>query len=167
MRGTELDLPEGQGVTKLEWWFHRLGWLMFAAVMAAAVAGLLGPGPLSSQVVRAGSAFSVEYNRLVRRHSPEQLRVRLTPAMLTSGRVGLHIGQDFLDAITIVSIVPEPEGVAIAPGGQLYVFTVDAASPAGATIVFNYEHDRSLETIPVELSIESGAAARFTQFVYP
>lgn len=92
-----LDMPEGEGVSRAEDWFHRAGWTLLALILLAALAGLLGPGPLSSRTACAGPAFCVEYERFIRNHAPAELRIRLTHG--GGGPIRLVLGRQFLKAI--------------------------------------------------------------------
>ena len=70
-----LEFPEGHGVSRAEERLHKLGWIVFAGLLLAALAGLLGPGPLSSRSKSADPALSVEYERFLRNHAPADLRL--------------------------------------------------------------------------------------------
>ena len=161
-----LEIPEGSGVTPREERFHRIGWLLLALLVLAALAGLLGPGPLSSRTARAGPALSVEYERFVRNHAPADLRIRVVPPP-GEGVVRLHVNRAFLEATQLDNISPEPEAVEIGPAGHIYVLKAPRLGGRETVILYHYQADGPFADIPARVGIEGGPQVRFDQFVYP
>lgn len=160
-----LQLEEDLAHQRREWRVQRIGWIAMALIAAAALAGLLGPGPLSH--ARAGDprALQVEYGRFARARAPEELRIRVPGQAVSDGRVRMVLPQAFLDRIELKRIQPEPESVDVRPGGNGYDIVV--GSDAGPVeVVIEYEH-RRFGRAPVRVSLDPGPAVAFEQWVYP
>jgi hypothetical protein len=160
------DLPEGSESRSLELWLHRIGWSGIGLILLAAVAGLMGPGPLSSRTAQASPSLKIEYDRFTRYHSPATTRVTVA---LSGGadEVRLVLDRKFLEAIELESITPEPARVELTAGGQIYVFDAPHRAGGDAEIVFHYRPDRTMQTIGGTVGLAGGPSLGFSQFVYP
>ncbi len=161
-----LEFREGHGVSPLEKRLHILGRLFLAALLLAALAGLLGPGPLSSRTANAGGALSIDYQRLVRNHAPADLRIQVVrPAGQDSIR--LLVGNAFLGATELRNVTPDPASVEVTPEGHVYVIEAPELGSMAALILYHYEPDAAFAEIPVRIALEGGPEVSFRQFVYP
>ncbi len=161
-----LEFREGHGVSPLEKRLHRVGWLVFAALLLAALAGLLGPGPISSRTAEAGPALSADYQRFVRNHAPADLRIWVVrPAGQDSIR--LLVGNAFLEATELSNVKPEPDAVEVTPEGHVYVFEAPELGAEEALILYRYEPDGAFSDIPARIALEGGPELSFRQLVYP
>ena len=163
---TGLEFREGHGVSPLEKHLHRLGWLIFAGLLLAALAGLLGPGPLSSRTAEAGPALAADYRRFVRNHAPEDLRIRVVPPA-GQGSIRLLVNNAFLEATELRNVKPEPDAVEVTPEGHVYVFEAPRLGSEEALILYRYEPDGAFSDIPVRIALDGGPEVSFLQFVYP
>ncbi len=161
-----LEFREGQGVSPAEERFHRLGRWLFAGLLLAALAGLLGPGPLSSRTAEVSPVLSVEYDRFVRNHAPADLRIRVMP-IAGGDTVRLFVSNAFLQATELTRIKPEPEAVEVTPEGHVYVMSAPRLEGGTTLILYRYEPDGAFSDIPVRIAVEGGPEVRFRQFVYP
>lgn len=67
----DLDIAQDLEHQRREWVIERIGWAIMALILLAALAGLLGSGPLSNaRIDHPGSHLSAEYNRFERYQSP-------------------------------------------------------------------------------------------------
>ena len=161
-----LDMPEGEGVSAGETWFHRVGWALFGTIILAALAGLLGPGPLSSRTACVARSFCIDYERFVRNHAPAELRIRI----LKRGdrdSVRLALGREFLDATQQESITPEPDHVELLPGGQLHLIRAPRLGPNETLIVYRYQTDGPFRDLTIRVSAGDEPGLDVRQFVYP
>ena len=163
---TGLEFREGHGVSPLEKRFHRMGWLIFAALLLAALAGLLGPGPLSSRTAEADLGLSADYQRFVRNHAPADLRIRVVPPA-GQDSIRLLVGNAFLEATELRNVKPEPDSVEVTPEGHVYVFEAAELGAEEALILYRYEPDGAFSDIPVRIALAGGPEVNFRQFVYP
>jgi hypothetical protein len=168
-RGTDeagLEFREGHGVSPLEKHLHTLGRILLAALLLAALAGLLGPGPFSSRTAEAGAGLSADYQRFVRNHAPADLRIRVvSPAGQDSIR--LLVSNAFLEATELTRIKPEPHSVEVTPEGHVYVFEAPELGAEEALILYRYQPDGAFSDVPVRIALEGGPEVSFHQFVYP
>ena len=161
-----LDLPEGRESRSLDLWLHRVGWTVMALLLLAALAGLMGPGPLSSRTASAGPSLKIQYDRFTRYHSPASLHVTVAPAS-GADQIRLDLDRRFLEAIELESVTPQPARVELATGGQTYVFDAPRLANGDAEIVFHYRPDRTMRSLRGSVGLADGASVAFTQFVYP
>lgn len=147
----------------LEWRLQRIAWAMFAVILAAVMLGLIGRGgPLSKRAVATpDGSFLMQYNRFVRKHSPDELRVTVHAQADTAA---ITIDSGYAESMKIDKVMPEPRRVIGGNGSITYVFDTVPGSQMRATFHIEPEELGSLQG-----SVSSGAAARlqFTQFVYP
>jgi hypothetical protein len=145
-------------------WVQRIGRGLMAAIAIAAMAGVLGAGPLSYAKTISPSGISVEYERFARRHAPMEVLYRV-PANKRSGEtMNLHMPQSSLEKINITSIVPVP--AAERGNGAEVVYSFATAADEDLLIRIRYEFE-SVGSVPIRLSLPSGESVEFTTFVYP
>jgi hypothetical protein len=156
------DLPH----ERLEWKIERVGWVLMALVLLTALAGLLGPGPLSRATAgQTGSPLCVHYNRLARHQAPELLRVQIGPGMARDGTVRVWLSREYVQNIKLDNIVPEPESVEAGPERFTYAFNLSEAEQP-TTLMFHFEPN-AFGRAPAVLGVDGGPEVAFTQFIYP
>jgi hypothetical protein len=164
-RAENLDLEIDDSFQKNEWLVQRLGWIVWVLILAAGIAGLLGPGPLSSIESRASDdSLTVKYDRFLHYHHPTQLELALGSIEPPPRELQVKLNGKLLDRIQIQRIEPEPERTELGDG-VIYTFLRSGSSSAGS-IVFHVDFERfgrSRGTIGV-VGHESVAV---NQFVYP
>ncbi|MGH9943441.1 MAG: hypothetical protein ACRD9R_13925 [Pyrinomonadaceae bacterium] len=162
----DIEIGEDMRTQRRQWAIERIGWVLMLLVALAALAGLLGPGPLSgTSAATPDSLLQVEYNRFERRQSPVMLRVRLGPGAARGGQLRLSLNRDYVEGIQIERIEPEPDTVEAHADRYVYVF--NAPDISGATsVTFRFEPNR-YGRAPVRLWIEGGPQLSFRQFFYP
>lgn len=149
----------------LEWRAERIGWGVIALVLAAAVAGLLGPGPLSRGVAREPQGLLwVEYGRMERHQAEAVLKIHVAPAAAREGRVGVWIARGFVEGVDIQRINPRPESEEAEAVRQVLMFVVREGDPLVATVRFMPD-DYGLRT--VEIGLDGGPRVSFWQMVFP
>lgn len=162
------DMEVNQDISheRLEWKIERVGWLVMAALLLAALVGLLGPGPLSSAVAGVkNSALWVEYNRFERYQAPTILLVHLGPQTTRDGTVRLWLRREYVENIELQHIDPEPESVEVTPDRFIYTFKVSALDRSTA-VRYHFEPEKFWR-MAVSMGLESGPRLEFTQFYYP
>lgn len=146
---------------------QRIGWTVFALLMVAALAGLLGHGPLSSATAKDPAAFlRVKYQRFERYQGPTELRLHVAPQAVREGRLKIWISREFLDSIELERIVPQPVTVELGADRQTYVFDAPRLT-AETLVVLRYEPTLKFARATVRAGIEGAPELSFWQFVYP
>ena len=159
------DVVKDRDHQRREWIFERIGWVLMALLVLAALAGALGPGLLSHAV--AGSPHSslwVEYDRFERHSARARLRVHVTGEHDT---LRIWLAREFLDRIDLRHVDPEPLEVVTARDRQIFVFA--RAPDAGPVeVIYHFEPTR-IGSVVVRVGLEdaSETSLQFSQFVYP
>lgn len=145
---------------------ERTGWALLTAIMLAGVLGLFGgAGPLVRSSVGRGSALEVDYHRFARHHTSIDMRVRLQADALPGTAVRLRVNGDYLEAVQLEGVNPEPDRVEAHDDGLIYVFE-QARPGAGGTFVFHLRPLRS-GAHAIHLAVDGGPERAMTQLVYP
>lgn len=161
------DLFDEQDLSyqRREWALERFGWLAFSIVLIAALAGMLGRGPLSSRTATSESGtLSVRYDRFVRRCSATELTFVLT-GLGKSETVRLWIDRQYLDAVGIESIVPRPAHEELDSDGAAFVFS-SPSDNQGGNICFRLE-PVAPGPISATIRLDGGGEVIIRQLVYP
>jgi hypothetical protein len=162
----QLDLQEDEAFQKVEWRIQRIGWFIWAAILLAGLAGLLGPGPLSNaEATTPGGDLTVAYDRFLHYHQPAILEVELHENDSPSKTTQLAISQTLLDRIEIHRIEPEPERHELASDGAIYSFP-RADDAKHAKILFHVEYERPGKSVG-SIGLAGREPVFFNQFVYP
>lgn len=134
-----LQLDEDLRFLRRSWRAERVGWALMSAAVAAALLGLLGPGPLSrGSAGSAESGLSIEYGRLERHEAAYELRLQFAPGASSDGRLRLKIGTSYLEKARLQRVDPEPESVIAAGESTTFVFKT-AAGGQQSRVVLRFE----------------------------
>jgi hypothetical protein len=114
------------------WRRERIGWVVLAAALVAALLGVFGGGPLSRAEVSAG-ALRLAYDRFVRVSSPTTLRLTLPPPTGSDREAVVFLDAAYVARVRLQSVVPQPKRSVTRPGSVEFVFeVVSVGSPATA-----------------------------------
>lgn len=163
-RAGVLELEQDARFQHLEWIIQRLGWVLIALAVVAALLGVFGGGgPLATAVLHGGGAvpLRVELDRVGRWRSPGRLRIELTPS--APGEAEVRVSRAYLDDVRIEQITPQPKRVESAGEDLRYVFDV-AAPPLVLTFHLTFERWGRLHG---HVAGGGGSDVRFSQLVYP
>ena len=161
-----LDLPQDEPFQKREWKIQRVGWALWGLVLVAALAGLLGTGPLSHAEVSApdGSVI-VKYDRFLHYHQPSVLEVLVPSRGQDDSPLRLKVSRTFLDRVQIVRIEPEPDEQQVADDGIVYTFAKEG-TPELSKLLFHFEFEQFGSSNGL-VELMNGGSADLQQFVYP
>jgi hypothetical protein len=158
-----LQVDEDRHWQERLWTAQRIAWAIMALLVAVAALGLTGKGgPLATASVQLGGA-SVEYPRITRWQSSDEILVRL-PAN-TTGEVQVELSQPFVELFKNESISPEPSRVDAT--GRGHRFTFETSGEGGEPrIVFNIKATRAFWSRSLQVRV-GNAAADMTMTVLP
>lgn len=159
-----LEIDQDLAFERRDWTAERAGWVVMGVLAAAALAGLLGPGPLARRSAEAsGGALRVEYERFARAQAPTDVTVHVRSA----GGEALRVSVDraYLDAVVVERVQPEPVRTEGAPDRVTFVFPVrDPRAPASVRL--RVEPQR-FGRHAARIGVEGAGEIAFRQLVYP
>jgi hypothetical protein len=161
----DLELDQDLVYLRREWKLMRVGWVVLALAVVAALLGLFGGGPLSDRsVADPDAALLVEYQRFVRYGSLETVRVHVAADATPRKELRLWLGQDYLDRVLVKQVSPHPDRVEAGAGRQVFVFHVaDVGRPA--TVTFHLEPEKA-GRLQGRVGLDGGPQVEFGQFAY-
>jgi hypothetical protein len=161
-----LEIDQDLDFQQKEWRLQRIGWVVMALLIVAALLGLTGSGLLARATVGdAGSPLQLEYSRFARLDAPTSLDLEIAGEAVTADQVELWVERAYLHEIQIEQIVPEPAEVRSA--GERLIYVVDVDEPGQAvTITLNLRH-MAFGPKSGQVGLDDHAALDFGQFVFP
>jgi hypothetical protein len=161
----QLQVDEDLAYQQTEWRTERVGWVIWIAAVAAAFAGLLGPGPYSSTEFRSSDQqLVIEYNRIARRRADSEIQIRVAPTAAQQDHIRLYLSANFLLNETIEGIQPQPREVVHDRERVEYVFPISNAETV--VITFRVQPGR-LGRHDYTFGVESGPSVRLWRFILP
>jgi hypothetical protein len=160
-------IPEDMGFQRHEWIAERIGWVVMAVAIAAALAGLFASGPLSEANVRTpDNAISVDFQRFAHKTSRTHFTIRVSPpaAREAASEVLIRLGQPFVRTYDVEALSPRPLRSTAGSYGLEWVFV---PSPAGDLVVQIAGRAKRFGISPTEIQVEGRGAVSFTQIIYP
>lgn len=145
-----------------EWRIQRVSWVLLYALLGAILLGVLGRGPLSETRLQSpDGAFAMEYERFMRHHSPDLLRLTVRPA---SDRFRIRLAHGYIERVQVERIVPEPQETRSEEGATVFVFEAAAGRPARVEV---YVRPQKIGPIEGWVALDDGPPRAFGHFVYP
>lgn len=163
-RRERLDLEQDLAITRAAWRFERAGWIGLGVVLAAAVAGLLGPGPLSEAATGSpGSVVRVEYQRFAHFETEAVLGIEVRPPA-RDGEFGVWLSSDYLRQVEIRGMTPPPVSARIGPDRVVYRYEAGGDGPLAVRFEILY---RKIGRLRGSAGLDGGPAVEFAHWVYP
>lgn len=146
------------------WRVQRLGWIAMLLVILAGLLGIFGDGPLA-KAHASGDGFTLDYDRFARHGAPTSLAAEVEAGALRGDTATLWLSRQYLDALELESVIPEPERVETRDDVVLFTFlAADRSRPA--RITFKVRPD-DYWSKPASAGIDGGGSVSFRQFIYP
>ena len=165
-RAHALEIEEDLEFTRRVWRAQRIGWVLLAAWVVAALLGVLGPGPLaSSSASSPDGALRLEYGRFEHFQRPFELEFAIGSDATRAELVRIWIDVAYLERFDLERITPEP--VATLAGADRQAFEFRALEPGRPMRVTFELEPRSAGRVEGRAGIDGGAELAFTQLVYP
>jgi hypothetical protein len=159
-----LQVNEDRAWQEKFWTAQRVGWLVMLAIVITAMVGLAGKGgPLASAHAESGGA-RIDYPRITRWQSADQLTVTLPPD--ASGAIDVELSPAFAKLFQVEAIEPEPSDNAATTSGQRFTFDVEGGS-GDKRIVFHVKASEPAIERAVEARVADGQPARAAITVLP
>jgi len=113
---------------------QQVGLALLGLFLAAALVGVFGEGPVA-QVDRRGAdgVVAISMDRFVRSGANESLAITIAGGQASHGEVQVAITTDWLNAISLAGISPQPAQIEARDDQQVLVFAVD--DPAAPLVV--------------------------------
>lgn len=165
-RVESLDIGEDLDYTRQQWRFQRAGWVVILLILVFGLAGGFGGGALSHAAATSG-ALTLDYQRFVRQRGPTSLELRIAPAAVKAGddQVAVWIANDFLDAIDIEWIKPDPAESRAGADRVVYHFALaDPTQPARITLAYQ---PASVGLVTIRAGIVEGDEISVEQVTWP
>jgi len=158
--GLEIEVDMRQ--QKREWMVQRVCWLLLYALLGAIALGIIGRGPLSSAVLLSeDAALELEYERFLRRDSPDVLQLTL---LARSDQVELAIDARYMQKIALQNVSPHPLQVRGGADSMRFLFAAQPGEQLTVVLRFTPEHIGPLHG---NVALDGGPSTAFTQFVHP
>jgi hypothetical protein len=160
-----LEVGEDFEFQQQEWAAERIGWALISVIVALALLGLFGGGPLSRASTGSLDSMQVDYERFTRYLRPDELRIHLPPESIAGGEVQLSLNREYLDWFEIEDISPEPASTQIFSDEIIYTFEV-AEPDMPVEIILNILPER-IGRIDGQAGLVGGPEVAFSQLIYP
>ena len=132
-----IEINEDRGFQRREWRFERAGWTVMALVVAAALLGVFGYGPVSHASAGDPETLAVDYDRVQRASAPAEYLFRVAPGLAADGELRLRFDAALTAEMELDSILPEPREVRSGPGYTEFAFATDGGDrPAEIVFLF-------------------------------
>ncbi len=159
-----LDIAEDMAFVRRFWRTQRVGWGVMVLLIAGALAGLFGGGPLSTATAGDETRLQVRYARFLRAYSATDLRFLVAPEP-HAREVQLGIARSYLDTARIERVMPTPVRVDLGNELTSYTFAVADDTPT-VTIEFRVRFDGP-GIVQGVVRVPGRGERTFTQIVYP
>jgi hypothetical protein len=164
--GVVLELKQNLDFERRSWTVERVSWVVIAVVTVAALAGLLGPGPLSHTTTGEPSGqLWLEYSRFGRLRAPSTLRVHVTANAGQPTPLRVWLSRNYLERVQVEQVTPQPEQVEAGPEQLTYAFPI-AESSRSTAITLSLKMDRFGRQRGC-IGMVDGPSLCFQQFIYP
>lgn len=153
-----------------EWKIERIAWMVFLLIIIAGLAGLFGNGPLAHGTAGVeNSALWVAYERLDRVQDDSKLDIFIGAQAIREGGVRLSLNRDYVEALDIQRVRPEPRSQTVVGDRVVYEFHAQAPDQGSLQpfqVTMDYEA-RDFGNVEAQVALEGGLTLTFTQFIYP
>jgi hypothetical protein len=162
----EMQIDEDPKFTRRLWKVERVGWAFLAAFVAAGLLGLAGAGPISDRTAESPDGrLRVEYERFGHQLSDSRLRVHLRLPPESRGMGLLWLGREYLDALKVETLSPEPAAVRAESDRTTYAFLAGEGDGT-LTVTFDFTFRRA-GRIRGRVGSADASPVEFRHFVYP
>lgn len=107
-----------------KWWRFETGvWIAFALLIALAIAGVFGRGPVAKSKIRASDgSLAVTYDHIQRTGTPSSMTVQFNSAAVQDGKARIFVSESLIRQLGAQRIAPQPETSVVGKDGLMYTF---------------------------------------------
>ena len=161
----ELESASNLVFERRSWWVERVGWLALALWIGAALAGLLGPGPLSTVHARTPDGeLSVVYPRFMRVRSASQIQLRVRAD--DAAELQVWLAGSWAARMRPLGISPAPLRSELHGSDWVLVFATPSGSAPELDVSLDVE-PRSAGWLDGAVGLATGPRLPLHQLVYP
>lgn len=162
----DLDIHQDLPFQHRSWTAQRIGWVVMALLVLAALLGIFGEGPLSRTVERDPTApFWIEFERFARYQTTFPLRVHFKGEAARNGAFSMWISREYLNHVRIKTITPEPAETRLSSDGLTYIFPLHEPGADGDIAL--YAEAQKIGLVSGRLGMTADHSIPFEQLVYP
>lgn len=161
IRSDGLQLDEDRALQERLWTLERVVHGLLWLIVLLGLAGLAGAGGPLSRATAAGEAGTVDYPRILRWRTTDEIELRFADGARTH-RLALAGGD--LQRITVEGVQPEPSRTLA--GNDMLVFDLETDGRPGATAALRLRPDQP-GLIRLAIRLDDGAPAAVTMLVLP
>jgi hypothetical protein len=166
VRTGDLELEEDVDFQRREWRVERVGWALVLAVVAAALLGVFGHGPVSWTTSTSDDGrLAVSYERFGRRGGSQTIVVVAAASAARDGSWVLEFDRRYVASIGVTDIVPEPESSELAGDAIRYSF-VQVDPGADLEVRFDLA-PQALWREQGSVALDGAGAIDIDQFFFP
>ena len=160
-----LQIEQHDTFQRREWTAERVGWVLMALLVLAALAGLLGgPGPFSwTSATGNDGVLEVEYQRFGHLEADAVVTVTVAPDAVTSDAVDVDLAGSWVRSMDINGITPEPQEQVTTPFGLRLTFATEPGAELSVQIAYRAA---AMGSVDGGVRFEDQTVT-FDQFVYP
>lgn len=151
---SSLEVNDDPSFQRRFWIAQRISWLVFVAILGVAMLGLTGMGGPLSRAQAEAPAANVDYPRIARWQTNEQIRIHLAPSSLSEAE--LVLSPDFLTYFELRHTTPMPSRAATTAAGVALGF--DRAPNEEAELVLHVRPKKTSWMKRHPLTIDESAA---------
>ena len=162
----DLEISQDPDIQERTWTLQHIGRTAMALIIAMALSGLFGSGPLArTTATDSHDLLQIEYDRFGRYEGELLLQFTIAPGAIHDDRVTLWMDQAYWTGFAVEHITPEPDSSDTGFDGFTYFFSVGARL-APVVIVFHLRPE-SLGVLQADIRLNDQISIRFGHFIYP
>lgn len=162
----DLEIYQDLRFQEREWTVQRVGWAIMLLVILLALLGLFGTGPISTGNADAGDgAIAAGYERFVRHDGRTTLTLEVDGSQAQDGEIQVWVSRDYIDAMQVEQISPQPSETIAADDRLVYTFPIDDTA-SSLSVSFSLRPQDMLR-LSGEAGVPDGPTVSWNQFSYP
>ena len=161
---TGLELVTNRPFQRRFWRIQRVGWVIMALILLAALLGLTGKGGPLARASVTGPEGEVVYPRVARWQTADELEVRFS--RVSAGEATVQVGVEFGRVFQVEGIQPEPSSSIVIAGGQQLTFEVGPGE-GEKSVTINVRPTQPELATRIPIRINGGDPMRITPVVLP